>query len=97
MARIEALDMDGRTQVAKTFMDRIANAGYTPMIYGDLEWLLTMVDMTALEDYDVWYAQDSNEPDYPYEFEMWQYDTDATVKGIDGNATMIISFNDYSK
>jgi hypothetical protein len=97
MARIEALDTDDRTQIAKAFMDRIENAGYTPMIYGDLEWLLTMVDMSKLEDYDVWYAQNSDQPDYPYEFGMWQYSTDATVKGIDSSATMIMSFKDYAK
>lgn len=97
VARIEALDTAGRTQVAKTFMDRVGDAGYTPMIYGDLEWLLTMVDMEELQDYDVWYAQDSDKPDYPYRFGMWQYDSDATIKGITGNATMIISFKDYAK
>jgi GH25 family lysozyme M1 (1,4-beta-N-acetylmuramidase) len=97
MARIEALDTEDRTQIAKAFMDRIENAGYTPMIYGDLEWLLTMVDMSKLEDYDVWYAQNSDQPDYPYEFGMWQYSTDATVKGIDSSATMIMSFKDYAK
>ena len=42
VARIEALDMTGRTQVAKAFMDRVEDSGYTPMLYGDLEWLLTM-------------------------------------------------------
>lgn len=95
MARIEALDMTDRTQVAKAFMDRIEDNGYTPVVYGDKEWLLTMVDMEELQDYDVWYAQDSDKPDYPYEFAMWQYDSDASIKGIKGNAAMIISFKDY--
>lgn len=97
MARIESLDMADRTQVAKAFMDRVEDAGYKPMIYGDKEWLLTMVDMENLQDYDVWFAQDSDEPEYPYEFGMWQYDSDASVKGISGDATMIMSFKDYAK
>ncbi len=97
MARIEALDMADRTQVAKAFMDRVEDAGYKPMIYGDKEWLLTMVDMENLQDYDVWFAQDSDEPEYPYEFGMWQYDSDASIKGISGDATMIMSFKDYAK
>lgn len=97
MARIESLDMADRTQVAKAFMDRVEDAGYKPMIYGDKEWLLTMVDMEDLQDYDVWFAQDSDEPEYPYEFGMWQYDSDASVKGISGDATMIMSFKDYAK
>jgi len=97
MARIEALDMTERTQIAKAFLNRIEDAGYKAMIYGDKEWLLTMVDMEELQDYDVWFAQDSEEPEYPYKFGMWQYDTDASIKGITGNATMIMSFEDYAK
>lgn len=97
MARIEALDMTERTQIAKAFMDRVEDAGYKAMIYGDKEWLLTMVDMEELQDYDVWFAQDSDEPEYPYEFGMWQYDSDASVKGISGDATVIMSFKDYAQ
>lgn len=97
MARIESLDMTERTQIAKAFMNRIEDAGYQSMIYGDKEWLLTMVDMEELQEYDVWFAQDSDEPEYPYEFGMWQYDSDASIKGINGDATMIMSFKDYAK
>lgn len=97
MARIESLDMTERTQIAKAFMDRVEDAGYKAMIYGDKEWLLTMVDMEDLQDYDVWFAQDSDEPEYPYEFGMWQYDSDASIKGISGDAAMIMSFKDYAE
>lgn len=97
MARIESLGMTERTQIAKAFMNRIEDAGYQSMIYGDKEWLLTMVDMEELQEYDVWFAQDSDEPEYPYEFGMWQYDSDASIKGINGDATMIMSFKDYAK
>lgn len=96
MARIEALDVESRTTIAKAFLDRVADEGYTAMLYGDKEWLLTMVDMERLTGYDVWYAQDSKEPDYPYEFGMWQYDSGATVNGASGKVAMSISFTDYS-
>jgi GH25 family lysozyme M1 (1,4-beta-N-acetylmuramidase) len=97
MARIEALETSDRTQIAKAFMDRIENSGYTPVLYGDLEWLLTYLDMSKLTDYDVWYAQDGSKPDYPYEFTMWQYSSNSTVSGIDTKASMILSFKDYAK
>jgi GH25 family lysozyme M1 (1,4-beta-N-acetylmuramidase) len=96
MARIEMIDTSERTQMAKSFMDRVENSGYTPILYGDLEWLMTNVDMSKLTDYDVWYAQESSKPDYPYEFTMWQYSSNATIKGIDSKATMILSFKDYA-
>lgn len=97
MARIEALEMTDRTQIVQAFMDRVEDAGYKAMIYGDKEWLLTMVDMEQLQDYDVWFAQDSDKPEYPYEFGMWQYDSDASIKGVTGDAVMIMSFKDYAK
>ena len=97
MARIEALNMEDRTSVAKAFLDRVYDEGYTPMLYGDKEWLLTMLDMERLSDYDVWYAQDSKEPDYPYEFGMWQYDSNTSVNGVSGKVAMSMSFTDYSK
>jgi GH25 family lysozyme M1 (1,4-beta-N-acetylmuramidase) len=96
MARIESIDTSDRTQMAKSFMDRVENSGYTPILYGNLEWLMTNVDMAKLYDYDVWYAQDGSKPDYPYEFTMWQYSSNATVKGIDTKASMILSFKDYA-
>lgn len=97
MARIEALDVDDRTSIAKAFLDRVYDEGYTAMIYGDKEWLLTMVDMERLSDYEVWYAQDSKEPDYPYEFGMWQYASDASINGASGKVAMSMSFTDYSR
>lgn len=97
MARIEALNMEDRTSVAKAFLDRVYDEGYTAMLYGDKEWLLTMIDMERLGDYDVWYAQDSKEPDYPYEFGMWQYDSSASINGVSGKVAMSMSFTDYSR
>lgn len=97
MARIEALDMDARTTIAKAFLDRVKDSGYTAMLYGDKEWLLTMVDMERLSDYDVWYAQDSKKPDYPYEFGMWQYNSGTSINGVSGKVALSMSFMDYAR
>lgn len=97
MARIESLDMAGRTTAAKSFLDRVKDAGYTAMLYGDKEWLLTMLDMDRLSNYDVWYAQNGKKPDYPYAFGMWQYDSAASINGISGKVALTMSFKDYSK
>ncbi|MCM1184308.1 MAG: hypothetical protein NC337_13135 [Roseburia sp.] len=96
MPRIDALSVKEKSDIARTFMNEIADAGYTPMLYGDLEWLMTMVDMDRLEGYDVWYSQDADEPDYPYEFGMWEYEFDGSVKGVTGDVRMSISFVNYS-
>ncbi len=97
MARIEALDMQERTEIAKVFLEEIEDADYTPMLYGDKEWLMTMINLEKLEKYDIWLAQDGDKPDYPYQFGMWQYDSDGSIKGVSGDVAMSISFVDYAK
>lgn len=97
MARIEALETRERTNFARIFMDEIEDAGYKPMLYGNKEWLMTMLDLEELEDREVWLAQNGDKPDYPYEFTMWQYETEGSVNGIDGDVALSISFKDYSK
>ena len=53
--------------------------------------------LEKLEKYDIWLAQDGEKPDYPYQFGMWQYDSDGSIKGISGDVAMSISFVDYAK
>ena len=96
-ARIDNLSKEEKTTIAKAFLDTIKNAGYNPIIYGDKEWLIKEIDMSKLTAYDVWLAQTEDVPDYPYQFTMWQYSTDATVDGIAGYANLNISFIDYSE
>ncbi len=66
------------------------------MIYGTKEWLLKEIDLTKLTDCDVWLSQQEDMPDYPYQFQMWQYTFEGRISGITGNAAMNISFADYS-
>lgn len=97
MARVEALDTDSRTTLAKLFLNTIDDAGYKPMLYGNKEWLLTKVDLEALAGYDIWLSQEADTPDYPYEFSMWQYDKAGTISGISEETGLNICFVDYAK
>lgn len=97
MARVDSLDIDSRTSLAKQFLDDVKKAGYTPMLYGNKEWLVTKIDLEALSDYDIWLSQEADTPDYPYEFTMWQYDKEGTISGISEKTGMNISFVDYSQ
>ncbi len=96
-SRIEGLSREEKTTVTATFAEGMKAAGYVPMIYGDKEWLLKEVDLTKLQDYDVWLSQEEDIPDYPYRYTMWQYDTNSIVNGIDGGADLNICFVNYSE
>lgn len=96
MARTDALDVSTRTELARIFLKTIKSEGYTPMLYGDKEWLVTKLDLEKLQDYDVWISQEADTPDYPYEYTMWQYNKSGTVSGISGTAGLNISLVNYS-
>lgn len=96
-SRIDNLTKAEKTAITKAFLDTIQAAGYKPMIYGNKEWLIKQVDMSKLTAYDVWLSQQTDIPDYPYKFAMWQYSNEATLDGIAGYANLNISFIDYSE
>ena len=96
-SRIEGLGREDKTTVTASFLEGIRAAGYVPMIYGDKEWLIKEIDMTKLQDYDVWLSQEEEIPDYPYRYSMWQYNTDGVVNGIGGGADLNICFVNYSE
>lgn len=95
-ARVEALTREEKTTIAKAFLDTVKDAGYKPMVYGTKEWLIKEIDLTKLTDYDIWLSSQEDAPDYPYQFQMWQYSLKGSINGVTGNADMNISFVDYS-
>ena len=95
-ARVETLTRDERTTVAAAFLNHINNAGYTPMLYGDTEWLVKRIDVAKFNASCIWLAEEADIPKYPYRYEMWQYTTQGQVRGINGFVDLNISFVDYS-
>lgn len=91
-ARGNAVTPEERTSFARVFCDRIRNAGYRPMIYGNAYSLFAMLDITQLEEYDIWYAFYNNYLYYPYEVRAWQYSSTSTVPGISGDVDLNIWF-----
>lgn len=96
-ARTDTLGKTDRTNIAKAFLDTIDAAGYNTLLYGNKEWLIKQVDMSKLTAYDVWLSQETDIPDYPYKFTMWQYDRGGSVDGVSGYVDLNISFVDYSE
>lgn len=96
-ARIDGLSREDRTNVTIAFLEAVKGAGYVPMVYGDKEWLIKEVDLTKLQNYDIWLAQEADIPDYPYQYAMWQYSTKGVVNGIKGDANLNICFIGYSQ
>ena len=84
-ARANDISNEERTDAIVGFCDTIKDAGYTPMIYANRNWYAQNLDMDRLGDYQLWLAQCSNVPDFPYLFTGWQYTSEGSVPGISGS------------
>lgn len=87
-ARTDGLSVETATQVTQAFCQRVAQAGYRPMIYGNVAWMMDCIDLTQLTEYDLWLAQYQSTPTFPYQFAMWQYSHQGSVAGIEGNVDL---------
>lgn len=96
-ARVEQLSKEEKTLITQAFLELVELEGYTPMIYGKKEWLLTKIDLGKLVGYDIWLADYSDMPDYPYQFSMWQYTNQGKVDGVSGKVDLNISFIDFTE
>lgn len=81
-----------KTEVADAFCQVVKRNGYTPLIYGNLQWLGKHIDLSYLTKYDTWLAHYANMTFYDKKFLMWQYADNGNVAGIEGPVDMNIYF-----
>lgn len=93
--RANDLSQEERTDIAIAFCDRIREAGYTPMIYGNVKCFTKLLDMTRLNDYEKWYAFYDDYMYMPYEVGIWQYTEKGRVAGINASVDLNISYKQY--
>ena len=94
-ARTADMDKQAWTEVCIAFCERIKEAGYTPMIYGNLKTFFLMLDMEQLEGYEKWFAYYRTPLYFPYEFSIWQYTSTGRVDGIKGDVDLNVSMKDW--
>jgi GH25 family lysozyme M1 (1,4-beta-N-acetylmuramidase) len=98
------------TNICITFADKIAAAGYTPMIYFCRNDWYGRVNATALTSrYKVWLAYyfkayyytsrqwqvGDDGPEFEYNYDMWQYGVTNTVAGINTYTDMDVAMFSY--
>ena len=96
--RTDILDKEKKTQIIETFMSGIEQEGYSPILYGSRDFLLTeIIPEGLLADYEVWLTDQKPVPDYPYDFKMWEYTEGENLFGVEEEVSYTISFVDYTK
>ncbi len=93
-ARANGLSMEERTDVAIAFCEAVKEAGYTPMIYGNIKCFTKLLDMARLEDYEKWYAFYDDYMYFPYEVRCWQYTEKGRVDGVEGDVDLNVAYGE---
>jgi GH25 family lysozyme M1 (1,4-beta-N-acetylmuramidase) len=91
-SRTKDMTSEQRTQNVIAFCNRIKDAGYDVMIYGNLKSFMLMMDYEQLENYDKWLAYYRYPFHFPYKVRMWQYSASQKVEGIKSNTDMNLMF-----
>ncbi|MBQ6420736.1 MAG: glycoside hydrolase family 25 protein [Clostridia bacterium] len=95
-ARTDDLPANVASECAIAFCERIRETGREPMIYINCEQGYFRYDLPLLSGYQFWLAEYSELPSFVYEYKMWQYSTEGSVSGIEGNVDLNISVVDFS-
>ena len=90
--RTRGLTADQRTKNVIAFCERIKEAGYDVMIYGNLKSFMIMMNIEELEGYDKWFAYYRYPFHFPYKIKMWQYTAYEKIDGIDGKTDVNLMF-----
>ncbi len=95
VTRQDVLSKEERTKLCIVFCEAIKEAGYTPMIYGDVNSFENLLDIEQLAEYDLWICETDDEKEFTHEFVIWQYSREGSVSGISGNANMSICVKEW--
>ena len=93
--RMNQISVEDRTKVARVFIDKIKEAGYTPMIYSNMEMWSVLIDMASFEDVEKWFAYYGTQLYFPYEYAVWQYSDKGSIDGIPKDVDLNISFKEW--
>ena len=91
----EWMDRPNLEDIARAFMDTIAEAGYYPMLYSYRYGIDGHFSKEFAEAYPLWVAQRNTRPETYYDFYIWQHSFTGQVNGIKGNVDLDVSFVDF--
>ncbi len=94
--RTAYVDSQTLNECTLVFCQMIAEAGYTPMVYFNLDIGSRLLDLPMLQQqgYGLWLAMylGTEITTYPNRVDMWQYSETGYVKGIDGQVDLNLYF-----
>lgn len=93
-ARTAQMDREGVMACVRAFNDRIRQAGHQPMVYFNPYHAEHFLELETLAEYPFWLALYSENMDFAYQVDMWQYTSEGMVPGIEGPVDINLWFLD---
>lgn len=92
-------DKDHVSALARSFCNRLEDAGYYAMVYTNPAYLAAYFDATIPEEYDIWLAQWPKNPNLESKPAqaggIWQYSATGSVSGINADVDLNAAYVDY--
>lgn len=92
--RTEELSGEEQTRCCEAFCAAVREAGYEAAYYSSVNTAIFRYDLAALHDETLWLAQYTDEPDFPYRHDIWQFTCFGKVDGIDTYTDLNLMFID---
>lgn len=98
--KLETLSKSELTDLVAYELKELENLGFYAMLYTYLSYAANNLYMSgaALSPYDVWLAAyRKQKPVTDYAYSMWQYTSEASIPGVNGDVDLSITDRDYVK
>ncbi len=95
LGRADRICKADRAPIIQAFCNRVRDAGYTPGVYSGLNYLKNHVAYPMFAPYTTWlanYTRYNRLPDFPYDYDMWQFTDAGRVNGIRGIVDMNVIY-----
>ncbi|MGN0975088.1 MAG: GH25 family lysozyme, partial [Gemmiger sp.] len=80
--RADGISAAQRTACAVAFCETIRNAGYSAGVYSYASWFYNQLNFANISKYRIWIAQYRDTLSFNYHYNIWQYTSTGSVKGI---------------
>lgn len=94
-ARTDDVTGEEMTQFALAFCEEIRNGGYTAGVYFNQSYGYNSFDLRALREYEFWLAEYRDVQSFAYEVQLWQYDCEARLPGIETPVDLNLCYKKY--
>lgn len=94
-ARTDDITGQEMTDFAMAFCEEISAGGYSAGVYFNQNYGYNDFDLRKLHNYEFWLAEYQSVQSFAYEVQLWQYDCEAQLPGIENTVDLNLCYKKY--